>query len=75
MSGIVRKTDELGRIVIPIEVRRELGIGVKDPLEIYVHKDEIVLKKYQHQCVLCGSGEDLIEYKNKKICKQCIAGL
>lgn len=75
MSGIVRKIDDLGRLVIPIEIRRELGIEIKDSLEIFVDEDKIVLKKYHRKCILCGSSEDLIEYKNKKICRHCIAGL
>lgn len=53
-TGIVRKVDELGRVVIPIELRRTLGIGEKDPLEIFVDGEEIILRKYEPCCVLCG---------------------
>ena len=54
-TGIVRKVDELGRIVLPIELRRTMGIEVKDALEIYVDGDHIVLKKYEPSCVFCGN--------------------
>lgn len=71
-TGIVRKVDELGRIVIPIELRRNLGIEIRDPMEIYVDEEAIMLKKYTPACILCGESDDLIEYKGKKICRMCI---
>ncbi|MBE6035342.1 AbrB/MazE/SpoVT family DNA-binding domain-containing protein [Aminipila sp.] len=71
-TGIVRKIDELGRVVLPMELRRTLEIDIKDPLEIYVESDYILLKKYNPSCILCGSMEDLNDYKGKKICKKCI---
>ena len=71
-TGIVRKVDELGRIVLPIELRRTLDIMEKDCLEIYVHEDTIVLKKYQPACVFCDNTKDLIEYKGKTVCRTCI---
>lgn len=71
-TGIVRKVDELGRIVLPIELRRTLGIEVRDPIEIYVDGEKILLKKYAPACVICGESDDLIEYKGKKICRKCI---
>ncbi|HHX23880.1 MAG TPA: AbrB/MazE/SpoVT family DNA-binding domain-containing protein [Thermoanaerobacterales bacterium] len=70
-TGIVRKVDELGRVVIPIELRRTLGIAVKDPLEIYVDQDRIVLKKYLPACIFCGHAEGLIDFRGKSICKSC----
>lgn len=70
--GIVRKVDSLGRIVLPIELRKNFGINIKDPLEIYVEEDAIILKKYSPQCVLCGSSDYLIVYRGKRICKKCI---
>lgn len=72
-TGIVRKVDELGRIVIPIELRRTLGIEEKDSLEIFVDGDRIILKKYEPACVFCGSADDVIVYKGKTICKNCLA--
>ena len=74
-TGIVRKVDELGRIVLPIELRRTLGIEIRDPLEIYVNEDTVLLKKYAPACILCGETDDLIEYRGKKICRKCIDGL
>jgi len=59
-TGIVRKVDELGRIVLPIELRRTLGIDEKDPLEIYVDQEKIILKKYEPACVFCGNASDNI---------------
>ena len=67
-TGIVRKVDELGRVVIPIELRNKLGIQEKDPIEIYVDGTSVVLKKYQPNCVFCGSTKNLVEYKEKLVC-------
>jgi transcriptional pleiotropic regulator of transition state genes len=72
-TGIVRKVDELGRVVIPIELRRTLDIAEKDALEIYVDADKIILKKYEPACVFCGSADNVINYKNKNVCQACLA--
>ena len=64
-TGIVRKVDELGRIVLPIELRRTLDIEVKDSLEIYVDGSQIILKKYEPACVFCGNAKDVINFKGK----------
>ncbi len=74
-TGIVRKVDELGRVVIPIELRRTLGIAVKDSLEIYVDGDKIILKKYEPACVFCSSEEGVSQFKGKNICKTCAKGI
>ncbi|HEY0827536.1 MAG TPA: AbrB/MazE/SpoVT family DNA-binding domain-containing protein [Bacilli bacterium] len=74
-TGIVRKVDELGRVVIPIELRRTLGIGEKDALEIYVDGEKIMLKKYEPACVFTGDAEDLIYFRGKMISKNCIPEL
>lgn len=71
-TGIVRKVDELGRVVIPIELRRTLGIDEKDALEIYVDNEKIVLKKYEPACVFCNSADDVQTYKGKLVCKECV---
>lgn len=71
-TGIVRKVDELGRVVIPIELRRTLGIGEKDALEIFVDGDKIVLKKYEPACIFTGNAENLIFYRGKMVSEQCI---
>lgn len=71
-TGIVRKVDELGRIVLPIELRRNMNIEVKDPLEIYVDGDFILLKKYEPACIFCGSAQDISRVEGKNICRNCI---
>ena len=71
-TGIVRKVDELGRIVLPIELRRNLDINEKDALEIFVDDDKVVLKKYEPTDIFTGSMDDLIDYKGKKVSKQSI---
>ncbi len=73
-TGVVRKVDELGRIVIPIEVRKVFDIYEKDPMEIYVDEDRIVLKKRMVACSTCGcdDAEKLKLFKGKYFCKDCI---
>lgn len=71
-TGIVRKVDELGRIVIPIELRKTLGIETKDALEIFTADNTIILRKYSPLCYLCGNSEDLVYFKEKRICSQCV---
>jgi len=74
-TGIVRKVDELGRVVIPIELRRTLGIDLKDPLEIYVEGENIIFKKYEPACVFCGDAGNIKNFKGKNVCEKCIAEL
>ena len=74
-TGMVRRVDELGRVVIPKEIRDKLDIQEKDPIEIYVDGYSIVLKKFQSNCIFCGNTKDLIEYKEKLICKKCLEKL
>ena len=74
-TGIVRKVDQLGRIVLPIELRRTLGIEIRDPLEIFVENDSIILRKYAPACILCGEAGDLVEYKGKMVCRECLKEL
>jgi transcriptional pleiotropic regulator of transition state genes len=71
-TGIVRKVDELGRIVLPIELRRTLDIEIKDPIEIYVDGDYILLKKYEPACVFCGNAKDVRRVHDKNVCSVCI---
>lgn len=71
-TGIVRRIDDLGRIVLPKELRKMMTIDKKDPIEIYVEDDgSIILKKYQPACIFCGNAEDTIDYKGKVFCKDC----
>lgn len=72
-TGIVRKVDELGRVVIPIELRRTLGIGEKDALEIYVDGERIMLKKYEPACIFCSNADKVAYFKGKIICHECLS--
>ena len=74
-TGIVRKVDELGRVVIPIELRRTLDIAEKDALEIYVEGEQIILKKYAPACIFCGQAKDVQDFKGKNICPACLEEL
>ncbi|HCC07579.1 MAG TPA: AbrB family transcriptional regulator [Clostridiales bacterium] len=74
-TGIVRKVDELGRIVLPIELRRNLDINVKDSLEIFVNDHGVILQKYQPACVHTGSMDDLIDYNGKKVSLEAIKAM
>ena len=74
-TGIVRKVDELGRIVLPIELRRSLGIEEKDRIEIFVDGESIILRKYQPACIFCDNAKDIINYKGKNICPDCIRAM
>lgn len=70
-TGIVRKVDELGRVVLPKELRNTLEIEEKGPLEIFVDEKMIILKKYEPGCIFCGSVRDTYDYKGKNICLNC----
>lgn len=74
-TGIVRKLDELGRITLPIELRRTLGVGERDPLEIFVDEDRIILTKYEPSDIFNGEKDDLIDYCGKKVSKKSILQL
>ena len=74
-TGIVRKLDELGRIVLPIEMRRSFGLEEKDPVEILVDGDTIVLRKFQQNCTFCGSSVGLMEFKGKNVCRKCVSAM
>lgn len=74
-TGIVRKVDELGRIVLPIELRRTLGIEEKDRIEIFVDGESIIMRKYQPACIFCDNAKDIINYKGKNICPDCIRAM
>lgn len=70
-TGITRKVDELGRIVLPMELRNKLHIAEKDPLEIYVDGSSIILKKYNPNCTFCGGTKNLVPFNDKLICAKC----
>ncbi len=71
-TGIIRKLDELGRVVIPKEIRNKLDIEEKDPIEIYIDGNSIILKKFESGCIFCNNSKDLTPYKDKLICKKCL---
>ena len=71
-TGIVRKIDDLGRMVIPIELRKTMNINKKDPMEIFVDGDKIILRKYEPACIFCGSADDTVEFKERTICQVCL---
>lgn len=70
-TGIVRKIDELGRVVLPMELRRTLNLNIKDSIEIYVEGDSIILKKYEPCCIFCGEVTNTTYFKNKIVCNDC----
>ena len=74
-TGIVRPVDPLGRVVIPIELRRNLGINTDDSLEVFVDGQFIMLKKYEPACIFCGSSKDIQQVKGKNVCKKCIGDM
>ena len=74
-TGIVRKIDELGRIVLPIEMRRTLDIGERDALEIYVEDSSVILKKYKPSCIFCDATKDIVVFKGKNVCPKCLREL
>lgn len=71
-TGIVRRVDELGRIVVPMELRKTLNIKEKDPIEIFTEGDTIILRKYADGCIFCGDNENAVRYEGKIICKSCL---
>ena len=72
-TGIVRPVDPLGRVVIPVELRRTLGIKTDDSLEVFVDGDYIMLKKYEPACIFCGNAKDVVSAHGKNVCKDCLA--
>ena len=71
-TGIVRRVDQLGRIVIPRELRRSLDIVEKDGMEIFIEGDRIILRKYEPICVFCGSAKEVNDFKGKNVCQECL---
>jgi len=70
-TGMIRRVDEMGRIVLPAELRRAMDIGEKEMLEIYVEDDRLIMKKYRPTCVFCDSCKDILIFRGKNICGQC----
>ena len=70
-KGMVRKIDDLGRLVIPTEIRKKFNLSTKDSLEMLVHDDEIILRKWQISCIFCGSQDNLNALNKKMYCEEC----
>ncbi len=70
-TGDICKVDALGRIVIPVKLRRALGLETNVPLEVLLNDDQIILKKYIPVCIFCGTDEKLVSYKSKYVCEKC----
>ena len=71
-TGVVRKVDELGRIVLPIEIRKTLDIQQNDAVEIFIDQDKIVLQKYQPACIFCNNIDNIVYFSGKRICSACL---
>lgn len=71
-TGVVRRIDDLGRIVLPIEIRKNLNIGNRDAVEIFIDEDKVILKKYEPACIFCDNADDVILYRNKLVCRECV---
>ncbi len=74
-TGVVRKIDELGRVVIPKSVREILDIPNESPLEIFIDEDRIVLQKYQPSCIFCDSVDNILFFNKKRVCEACLKKL
>ncbi|CQR71602.1 Transition state regulatory protein AbrB [Sporomusa ovata DSM 2662] len=74
-TGIVKRVDQLGRVVLPVELRRTFGIKEYDGLEIYTYKDQIILQKHELTCVFCGSRDEVTKFKEKNVCKECLSAM
>lgn len=74
-TGVVRKIDELGRFVLPIEIRKSLNLNCRDAVEIFVDNDKIILKKYEPSCIFCGNADQVSDFYGKLVCSDCIEKL
>lgn len=74
-TGMVRPVDELGRIVLPKELRKSLDINARDSVEIFTDGGKIILQKYEPACIFCGNADDIVYYEGKRICSECLAKL
>jgi transcriptional pleiotropic regulator of transition state genes len=71
-TGVVRKVDELGRIVLPISIRQIMDINEKDSLEIFTDDNKIILQKYQPSCIFCNNADDIVFFNGKRVCENCL---
>jgi len=71
-TGIVRRIDEMGRIVLPSELRRTLNLGEREPMEIFVEGSSIVLRRYSPTCLFCDGSKDVLQFKGRPVCARCL---
>ena len=74
-TGVVRRVDELGRIVLPIEIRKVLDIQKRDAVEIFTDDHRIILQKYEPACIFCGSSDEIVYYSGRRVCSSCIRAM
>jgi len=74
-TGIVRKVDELGRIVLPAEIRQSMDIKERDSLEIFTENERIILQKYSPSCIFCDNVDDVVLFRGKRVCAECLQAL
>ena len=74
-TGMVRKVDELGRIVLPISIRQNMGIEARDSVEIFTDENRIILQKYQSSCIFCNNADELVYFNDQRICRECLEKL
>ena len=74
-TGLVRNLDEMGRLVLPKELRRKLGLQEREPVEFFIDGQQIVIKKHQKTCVFCGADDNLLQFKEKTVCESCVGDL
>ena len=74
-TGIMRELDQLGRVVIPKELRTTFGIKEGDPIEVLLNGSDIVLRKVENGCAFCSSDSDLVAFEGKSVCRECLKKL
>lgn len=71
-TGIIRRLDKLGRVVLPIELRRGLDWNEHDRVEIFIEDERVILQKYEPNCLFCGGTKHLKEFRGKQVCARCV---
>ena len=74
-TGFVKKIDDLGRILIPKEIRSSMELDNKDSLEIFIESDRIILQKYQPSCIFCKNADNVVFFEGRRICAECLSKL
>ena len=74
-TGVRKTIDDLGRIVLPKEIRKSLGLGIRSAVDLYVDGEKLIITKTKNECIFCNSRDNLVEYKGKSVCEKCIEEL